>query len=71
VFENRVLRKIFGARKRRRIEEITYEELHNFRCSPNILVIRVSKSKEDKMGRKCKRLGEMRNAYKGRRLLEA
>jgi hypothetical protein len=51
VFENRVLRRIFGSKR----EEVVggwrrphNEELHNLQASPNI--IRVIKIKEDGMG---------------------
>jgi hypothetical protein len=54
VFENRVLRRIFGPKR----DEVTgswrklhNEELHGLYSSPRI--IRVIKSKEDEMGRAC------------------
>jgi hypothetical protein len=54
VFENRVLRRIFGPRR----EEVTgdwrklhNEELHNLYSSPNI--IRMIQVKEDAMARPC------------------
>jgi hypothetical protein len=54
VFENRVLRRIFGPKR----DEVTggrgklhNEELHNLHFSPSI--IRIIKDKEDEMGRAC------------------
>jgi hypothetical protein len=54
VFENRVLKKIFGPKR----DEVTgdwkklhNEELHNLYSSPNI--IRMIKVKENEMGRAC------------------
>jgi predicted RNA-binding protein YlqC (UPF0109 family) len=64
VFENRVLRRIFGPKG----DEVTGgwrklhdEELHNLYSSPNIMNFQV---KEDEMGRVCSKNGEKRNAYK-------
>jgi hypothetical protein len=66
VFENRVLRRIFGPKR----DEVTggwrklhNEELHNlyiffFKCNWNDQV------KEDEMGRACSTHGEKRNAYR-------
>jgi hypothetical protein len=58
VFENRVLRRIFGPKR----DEVTgdwrklrIEELHNLYSSPNI--VSVIKVKEDGMGRACSRNG--------------
>jgi hypothetical protein len=54
VFENRVLRRIFGPK---RVEvtggwrKLHYEELHNLYSSPSI--IRIYQDKEDEMGRAC------------------
>jgi hypothetical protein len=54
VFENRVLRRIFG-RKRNKVtrdwRKLHNEELHNSYSSPNIIIM--IKSKEDEMGRAC------------------
>jgi hypothetical protein len=63
VFENRVLRKLFGPKR----DEVTgdwrklhNEELHNLYSSPNI--IRMIKA--DEMGRACNTNGGKRNAYR-------
>jgi hypothetical protein len=54
MFENRVLRKIFGPKRdeetggRRKLHN---EELHNFYASPNI--IETIKSRKDEMGGAC------------------
>jgi hypothetical protein len=60
VFENRVLRRIFGPRR----DEVTggwrklhNEELHDLYYSPSIIM------KEDEMGRVCSTNGAKRNAY--------
>jgi hypothetical protein len=59
VFENRVLRRIFGQKR----DEVTggwrklhNEELHNLYSSPNI--IRMIKRGENEMGRACSKHGE-------------
>jgi hypothetical protein len=65
VFENRVLRRIFGPRR----DEVTgewrklhNEELHNFYSSPNI--IRMIKSRRMRWAEHIGQMGEMRNAYR-------
>jgi hypothetical protein len=77
VFENRVLRRIFGPKR----DEMTggwrklhNEQLHNLYSSPSI--IRVIKSRRVRWAELAERMGEMRNAYRilvgkpeGKRLL--
>jgi hypothetical protein len=65
VFENRVLRRIFGPKR----DEVTggwrklhNEELHNLHSSPRI--IRMIKSKTMGRAGQAARMGEKRNAYK-------
>jgi hypothetical protein len=65
VFENRVLRRIFGPRR----DEVTgdwrklhNEEVHNLYSSPNI--IRMIKSRRMRWARHVARMGETRNAYR-------
>jgi hypothetical protein len=65
VFENRVLRRIFGPKR----DEVTgdwrklpNEELHNLYSSPNI--IRMIKSKRMTWEGNVARMGEKRNAYR-------
>jgi hypothetical protein len=63
VFENRVLRRIFGPKR-----EVTerwrklHEELHNLYSSPSIN--RVIKLKSMKLAGHVERMGEKRNAYR-------
>jgi hypothetical protein len=64
VFENRVLRRIFGPKR----DEVTIgsrklhdEELHNLSSSPSI--IRMIKSKRMRWAGHVTRMGEKRNAY--------
>jgi hypothetical protein len=63
VFENRVLRRIFGPRR----DEMTgywrklyNEEFHNLYCSPN----RMIKSRRMRWAGHVTRMGETRNAYR-------
>jgi hypothetical protein len=63
VFENRVLRRIFGPKR----DEVTggwrklhNEELHNLYSSPNIIRM----IKEGEMDMACSTNGEKRNAYR-------
>jgi hypothetical protein len=65
VFENRVLRRIFGPKR----DEVTgewrklhSEELHNLYSSPDI--IRQVKSRRMRWARHVARMGEERNVYK-------
>jgi hypothetical protein len=65
VFENRVLRRIFGSKR----DEVTgdwrklhNEELHNLYSSPNI--IRLIKPKRMRWAGHVTRMGETRNAYR-------
>jgi hypothetical protein len=65
VFENRVLRRIFGSKK----AEVTggwrklhNEELHNLYSSPSI--IRMIKSRRMRSAGHVARMGEQRNAYR-------
>jgi hypothetical protein len=65
VFENRVLRRIFGPKR----DEVTggwrklhNEELHNLYSSPTI--IRVIKSRRMRWAGHVARMGERRNAYR-------
>jgi hypothetical protein len=65
VFENRVLRRIFGPRR----DEVTgdwknlhNEELHNLYSLPNI--IRMIKSRTMRWAGHVARIGETRNAYR-------
>jgi hypothetical protein len=65
VFENRVLRRIFGPKR----DEVTgdwgklhNEEFHNLYSSPNI--IRMVKSKRMRRAGHVARMGEKRNAYR-------
>jgi hypothetical protein len=65
VFENRVLRRIFGLKRdevtgdRRKLHN---EELHNLYSSPNI--IRMIKSRRMRWAVHVTRMGEKRNAYR-------
>jgi len=65
VFENRVLRRIFGPKK----DEVTgewkklhNEELNDLYCSPNI--VRVIKSKRMRWAGHVARMGERRGVYR-------
>jgi hypothetical protein len=65
MFENRVLRRIFGLRRDEVMgdwRKLHNEELHNFYSSPNI--IRMIKHKENEMGMACSMNGEKRNLYR-------
>jgi hypothetical protein len=74
VFENRVLRRIFGPKREEVVggwRRLRNEELHNVYASPNI-IIRVTKSRRMRRAGHVARMGAMRNAYsilvgKGRR----
>jgi hypothetical protein len=77
VFENRVLRRIFGPETEEVIggcRKLHNEELHNLYSSPNI--IRMMKSRRMRWAGRVARIGRKRNAYRilvggpeGRRLL--
>jgi hypothetical protein len=65
VFENRVLRRVFGAKGEEEAggwRKLHNEELHNLYASPN--VIRVIKSRGMKWAGLVACMREMRNAYK-------
>jgi hypothetical protein len=65
VFENRVLRKIFGPKRDEVIEglrKLYNEELHNLYCSPSI--IRIIKSRRMRWARNLARMGEKKNEYR-------
>jgi hypothetical protein len=65
VFENRVLRGIFGPKRDEVIggwRELHNEELHNLYCSPNI--IRIIKSGRVRWAGYVARMGEKRTAYR-------
>jgi hypothetical protein len=65
VFENRVLRKIFGPKRNEVIggwRKLYNEELHNLYCSPR--VIRISKSRRIRWAGYVARMGENWNACK-------
>jgi hypothetical protein len=65
VFENRVLRRIFGPKRGEVTEggkKLYNEELHNFYYSPNI--IRMLKSRRMNWAGDVARMGEKRNAYR-------
>jgi hypothetical protein len=63
VFENRVLKKIFGPKRDEVIggwRKLLNEELHNLYCSPSI--IRIIKSRRMRWAGACSTHGEKRNA---------
>jgi hypothetical protein len=65
VFENRVLRRIFGPMIDEMMgdwRKLHNEELHNLYSSPNI--IRMIKSRRIRWARHVARMGEKRNAYR-------
>jgi hypothetical protein len=65
VFENRVLRRIFGPKRdgvRRRWRKLHNEELHNLYSSPSI--IRIIKSRRMRWAGHVARMGEKRNVYR-------
>jgi hypothetical protein len=61
VFENRVLRRIFGP-KRDEVRKLHSEELHNLYSTPDI--IRQVKSRRMRWARHVARIGGERNMYK-------
>jgi hypothetical protein len=64
VFENRVLRRIFGPKRDEMTDEwrkLHNEEVHDFYSSPNI--IRIIKSRRMRWVGHVAQMGEMRNAY--------
>jgi hypothetical protein len=65
VFENKVLRRIFGLRRDEVTEEwrkLHNEELHDLYSSPSI--IRIIKSRRMRWAGHVARMGEKRNAYR-------
>jgi hypothetical protein len=65
VFENRMLKRIFGPKRDERIggwKKVHYEKLHNRHSAPSI--IRMIKSKRMRWAGHVARKGEKRNAYK-------
>jgi hypothetical protein len=65
VFEDRVLRSIFGPKRdevTRGWRKLHNEELHNFYSSPNI--IRMVKSRSMRWAGRIARMGEKRNVYR-------
>jgi hypothetical protein len=65
VFENRVLRRIFGPKRDRvtgRWRKLHNEELHNLYPSPSI--IRIIKSRRMRWVGNVARMGEKRNVYR-------
>jgi hypothetical protein len=64
VFENRVLRRIFGPKRdevTREWRKLHNEELHDLYCSPSTSIIKIIKSR--RMGRPCSTNREKRNVY--------
>jgi hypothetical protein len=65
VFENRVLRRVFGPKRNEMIGEwkkLRNEELHDFYSSPSI--IRIIKSRRMRWAGHVARMGEKRNTYR-------
>jgi hypothetical protein len=65
VFENRVLKKIFGPKRNEVIggwRKLHNEELHNMYCSPSI--IRMINSRRMRWAGHVARMEEKRNAYR-------
>jgi hypothetical protein len=65
VFENRVLRRIFGPKRggvTRGWRKLHNEELHNLYSSPSI--IRIMKSRRMRWAGRVARMGEKRNVYR-------
>jgi hypothetical protein len=65
VFENRVLRRIFGPKRDERIgawRKLHNEELHNLYLSPN--TIRIIKARRMRWAGHVPRAGEKRNVYR-------
>jgi hypothetical protein len=65
VFENRVLRRIFGPRRDQvtgDVRKLNEEELHNLYSSPNI--IRMIKARRMRWAGHVARMGKTRNAYR-------
>jgi hypothetical protein len=62
VFENRVLRRIFGPKRNEVMEKTTYEELSQLYSSPNI--VRVIKSSRMRWAGHVARMGEGRGVYR-------
>jgi hypothetical protein len=65
VFENRVLRKIFGSQREEMMggwRKLHSDELHNLYCLPSIITI--IKSRRMRWAGHVARIGENRNAYR-------
>jgi len=65
VFENRVLRRIFGPKRAevtREWRKLHNEELNDLYCSPNI--VRVIKSERMRLAGHVARMGERRGVYR-------
>jgi hypothetical protein len=65
VFENRVLRRIFGPMRDEVIRgwrKLHNEQLHNLYCSPSI--IRIIKSRKMRWAGHVARMGELKNGYR-------
>jgi hypothetical protein len=67
VFENRVLRRIFGPMRDEMVggwRKLHNEELHNLYCSPSTCIIRIIMSRRMRWAGHVARMGEKRNAYR-------
>jgi hypothetical protein len=67
VFENRVLRRIFGPNRDEETggwRKLNNEELHNLYSSPSIITSRIIKSRTIRWAGHVARMGETRNAYR-------
>ena len=65
VFENRVLRRIFGPKRdevKREWKKLYNEELNDLYCSPNI--VRVKKSRKMRWARHVARIGDRRGVFR-------
>jgi hypothetical protein len=67
VFENIVLRRIFGPKRDEMTEgwrKLHNEELHDLYPSPSIITRRIMKSRRMRWARHVIRMGEKRNVYR-------